>query len=67
MWRWMLSYVSLVLYVFVIKRHLAEGARFENPEVPETIGPDRVSSVQSQSLTDKSEVDETPIKPDRTR
>jgi hypothetical protein len=31
------------------------GARFENPPVPDTIGRDLLSSVQSQSLTEKSE------------
>ena len=35
---------------------MAEEARFENPTAPETIGPDLVSSVQSQSLTEESEV-----------
>lgn len=46
---------------------LAEGARFENPEALETIGPDLVSSFRSQSLTEESEADETPIKTDGTR
>jgi len=30
-----------------------EGARFENPNVPETIGLNRISSAQSQSLPEK--------------
>ena len=46
---------------------MAEGARFENPEAYEIIGPHLVSSYQSQSLTEESEVGEEPIKPDRTR
>ena len=46
---------------------MAEGARFENPEACETIGPHLVSSYQSQSLAEESEVGEEPIKPDRTR
>jgi hypothetical protein len=46
---------------------VAEGARFENPDAIETIGPDLTSSVRSQSLTEASQADETPIKPDRTR
>lgn len=46
---------------------MAEGARFENPTAPETIGPDLVQSFQSQSLTEDSEAEEEPITPDRTR
>ena len=46
---------------------LAEGARFENPEALETIGPDRISSFQSQSVTEESEAGEELIKHDRTR
>jgi len=46
---------------------LAEGARFENPEDLETIGPDLISSFQSQSVTDESEVEEEPMKPHRAR
>jgi len=46
---------------------LAEGARFENPEAPETIGPDLTSSLRSQSLTEESEAGEEPIKTDGTR
>ena len=46
---------------------VAEGARFENPDAIETIGPDLTSSVRSQSLTEASQADETPIKPDPTR
>jgi hypothetical protein len=44
-----------------------EGARFENPEACETIGPHLVSSSQSQSLAEESEADETPIKTNWTR
>ena len=47
-------------------RKMAEGATFENPEAPETIGPDLPSSFQSQSLTEESEVDNTAIKTDGT-
>ena len=32
-----------------------EAARFENPTAPETIGPDLISSIRSQSLTEESE------------
>lgn len=46
-------------------REMAEGARFENPEASETIGPDLVSSVDSQSLTEESEVGKELVKPDR--
>ena len=46
---------------------MAEGARFETAAVPETIGPNRISSFQSQPLTAMSEVGEEPTKPDRTR
>ena len=46
---------------------LAEGARFENPTAPETIGPDLISSFQTQSLTAESEADGEPIKRDRAR
>ena len=46
---------------------LAEGARFENLEASETIGHDLTVSVQSQSLTEESEVGEEPVKPDQTR
>ena len=46
---------------------MAEGARFENPEALETIGPDLTVSFRSQSLTEESEVGEEPIKPDRAR
>ena len=42
-------------------------ARFEKLEALETIGPDLTSSFFSQSLTEESEVDETPIKTDGTR
>ncbi len=49
---------------------MAEGARFENPEVLETIGHDFTSSFHSQSLAEEleaSEADEKPIKYDRAR
>ena len=49
---------------------MAEGARFEASDAPETIGPDIRSSLRSQSLTEEleaSEADEKPIKYDRTR
>jgi hypothetical protein len=46
---------------------LAEGARFENPEAPKTIGLDLSLSYQSQSLPEESEADETPIETDGTR
>ena len=46
---------------------LAEGARFENPTAPETIGSDLPASFQTQSLTEELEVGEEPIKPDGTR
>ena len=45
---------------------MAEGARFENTSGPETIVPDLLSSVQSQSLTEESESWEAPVRPDRT-
>ena len=46
---------------------VAERARFENSDAPETIGPDLISSLRSQSITVESEAGEKPIKPDRTR
>ena len=46
---------------------LAERARFENATAPETMGPDLISSDQSQSLTDDFEVGETPIKANWTQ
>jgi hypothetical protein len=46
---------------------MAEGARFETPTAPETIGSNLVSSFDSQSLTAESEVGDEPIKPDRTQ
>ena len=48
---------------------MAEGARFENPEALETIGPDLVLSDRSQSRTEEAEAGagEEPVKPDRTR
>ena len=46
---------------------MVEGARFETPEAPETIGPDLTSSLRSQSLTEESEAGEEPIKTDETR
>ena len=48
-------------------RSLAEGARFENPDAPVTIGLDLVLSDRSQSLAVELEAAEDPIKPDRTR
>ena len=48
-------------------QEMAEGARFENPEDLETIGPDLISLFRSQSLTDGSEAEEEAIKHDRTR
>ena len=45
---------------------LAEGARFETPTAPETIGPDTSSLVRSQSITEESEAVEVPITPDHT-
>jgi hypothetical protein len=44
-----------------------EAVRFENAPGAETIGPDRLSSVQSQSLTGESEANEDTIKHDRAR
>ena len=49
------------------ERCLAEGARFEASTVSETIELDRISLVCSQSLTEESEADQEPVKPDRTR
>ena len=46
---------------------LGEWARFENSDATETIGSDLLSSVESQSLTDESEADETSMKPHRAR
>jgi hypothetical protein len=46
---------------------MAEGARFENPEAVETIGPDLVSSFGSQSLAEESEVGEESVEPYQTR
>ncbi len=43
------------------------GARFENPDAPETIGRDLHSSLRIQSRTEELEAEEDPIKPDRTR
>ena len=45
---------------------MAEGTRFENPEAPETIGPDLTSSFQSQSLPEEVAAEEGPFKPDFT-
>ena len=44
-----------------------EAARFKITPTPETIGRDLHPSVRIQSLTQESDPDETPIKPDRTR
>ena len=46
---------------------MAEGARFENPTAPETIGSNLFSSFGSQSLTVESKAGDEPIKPDRAR
>ena len=51
----------------VVARLVGEAERFENATVPETIEPDLVSSVGSQSLTEELEVGEEPSKPDRRR
>jgi hypothetical protein len=48
-------------------REMVEGARFENPEGLETIGPDLIPLFPSQSLTDESEAGEAAITHDRTR
>ena len=45
---------------------LAEEARFETTDAPETIDLDLLLSFQSQSLQ-RPETDERPIKPDRAR
>ena len=44
-----------------------EHVRLEYPAARESIGPDLVSSVRSQSHTEESEGEKAPIKPDRTR
>jgi hypothetical protein len=46
---------------------VAEGTSFENPESLETIGPDRISSFQSQSLIQESEKGGAPVNTDGTR
>jgi hypothetical protein len=48
-------------------RVVAEGARFETTDTPETIDLDLLLSFQSQSVTDELEADESPIKTDPTR
>lgn len=48
-----------------ITKMMAEGARFETAAIAETIVPNRISSFQSQSLTEESEVGEEPIETDR--
>ena len=50
-----------------MRENVAEGARFEIPAAPETIGRDLILLVRSQSLTAESEVGEEPIKPDGKR
>jgi hypothetical protein len=45
---------------------VADGARFEAIPAAETIGPDRVLSIHSQSHTDESETVERPIKSDQS-
>ena len=52
--------------VMRILRSLAEGARFENPAAPETIGSNLVSSLGSQSLIEESEAGEEPNNTDGT-
>ncbi len=42
---------------------VAEGARLENPEVLETIGPNLASSFRSQSITEELAVEEEQVKP----
>jgi len=44
-----------------------ERAKFEDTSGPEPIDPDLTSFLRSQSLTDESEADETPINHDRLR
>ena len=44
---------------------MAEGARLENPDAIETIGPDLASSFLSQSVTEESEEGREPIETDR--
>lgn len=46
---------------------MAEGARFENPTAPETIGSNIVSLFGSQTLTEDSTEGDEPIKHARTR
>jgi hypothetical protein len=46
--------------------NVREGAKFENPEAPETIDLNLVLSFQSQSLPEELEVGEEPVKSDRT-
>jgi len=48
-------------------RGMVEGARFENPTAPETIGTDLISSFQSQLVTEESAAGEKPINNDRAR
>ena len=50
-----------------IYQEMAEGARLENPDTTQTIGPDLTSSFRSQSLTAELEAGEELVKPDRTR
>jgi hypothetical protein len=45
----------------------AKRARFENPEVLETLGPDITSSFRSQSLTEELAAGEELVKHGRTR
>jgi hypothetical protein len=47
-----------------IYQEMAKGARFENPEGLETIGPDLIPLFPSQSLTDESEAGEAAIRHD---
>ena len=47
-------------------QEMPEGARFETPTAPETIGLDLLLSFRSQSLTDELEADQEPIRTDGT-
>jgi len=46
---------------------MAERARSENADISGTIGSHQLLSIQSQSLTEELDTDETSIKPDRAR
>ncbi len=49
------------------RSEVAEGARFENSDGLETIGPNLASLFRPQSLTEEAEVVVDPIKRDRAR